>query len=306
MGAIIAALAAAGLLVSAAPSQAAGSTGPRWNAHFGVKPIHVPAGATGSPASNTLFLHSSAKKGAVSPRPSVYLVFWGSQWSNDPAGAAAALQAFFQGLYGAADTWGTILTQYCEGLPVGTTTCGTDGRHVRHPRHGPLAGVWFDNEAAAPTQATVPQISAEAAVAAEHFGNTTQRSNLNAQYVIASPTGTHPDGFGIGGGFCAWHDYTPSVLGNLAYTNLPYVPDLGAGACTTIANPKTLDGYFSTETHEYAETVTDFWPIRGWLGGGGEIADECVQLDTYLTLSTGTFDVQGLWSNDLNRCTTQD
>ena len=57
------------------------SPGPR----SGIKPIHP--GRT-RPASSTLSLHSSAPTGVVSPHPRVYLVFWGTQWSSDPAGAA--------------------------------------------------------------------------------------------------------------------------------------------------------------------------------------------------------------------------
>lgn len=278
--------------------------GPRWHGHYGVKVVD-PGGRIHDLGSNVVSLHSSAHRGVVSPKPRVYIVFWGSQWSKDPAAAAPALQAFFQGLYGPADTWGTILSQYCEGLPVGTTSCGDVGRHIRHPTASILHGAWFDGAAKAPDHASESELAREAVRAAEHFGNTSQKANLNAQYIVASPTGTHPDGFNQGGGFCAWHDYTSSADGKVAYTNLPYVPDLGRGACTTLANAKPLDGYFSTETHEYAETVSDFWPARGWLGAGGEIADECVQLDAYLTLSTGTFDVQGLWSNELGRCTTE-
>jgi hypothetical protein len=96
-----------------------------------------------------------------------------------------------------------------------------------------------------------------------------------------------------------------SNYGTLAYTNLPYIPDLGAGACTTLTDGRMLSGIESTETHEYAETVTDFWPTAGWYNsGGGEIGDECENLDAYETLSTGTFDVQGLWSNKAGACVT--
>ncbi|MFD0327775.1 hypothetical protein ACFQZC_04910 [Streptacidiphilus monticola] len=231
-------------------------------------------------------------------------MFWGSQWSSDPAGVAADLQSMFRGLYGAQDTWGTILTQYCEGVPKGTSTCGSSGVHVTHPAAAPLAGVWFDNAAAAPSKATASQLAGEAAAAAAHFGNTTQTPNLNAQYVVVSPTGTHPDGF-PNTGFCAWHDKTSSSYGTLAYTNLPYIPDLGAGACTTLTDGRLLSGIESTETHEYAETVTDFWPSIGWNGSGGEIGDECENMDAYVPLSTGTFDLQGLWSNSAGACVTQ-
>jgi len=266
----------------------------------GVKPQGKPAA---KPSANTLTVRSNKTQGVVSPNPKVYLVFWGSQWSNDPAGEASALQNFFSGLYGSADNWGTIMTQYCEGVPSGTSNCGSSGTHVSHPSSSILGGTWFDNAAAAPSSASQAQLAAEAAAAASHFGNTTQTPNLNDQYVIASATGTHPDNF-PNSGFCAWHSSTSSSSGTLAYTNLPYVPDLGTGACTTLTNATALDGLFSTETHEYAETVTDFWPSIGWNGRNGEIGDECQNLDRRITLSTGTFDVQGLWSNSANACTT--
>jgi hypothetical protein len=261
---------------------------------------------SGKPKTNqtNVSLRSSAATGVVMTTPRVYLVFWGSQWSTDPAGAASALQNMFGSLYGTADTWGTILDQYCEGLPVGTTTCGTQGTHVQHPTSSLLGGVWFDNATATPTKSTSAQLAAEAVRAAAHFGNTTQAPNLNDQYVIASPTQTHPDGFPKTG-FCGWHSSVSSSYGNVAYTNLPYVADLGTGACTTIAGARLIDGYESTETHEYAESITDPFPSTGWLGSGGaEIADLCENLDAYLTTSAGTFDVQGLWSNAAKKCVT--
>jgi hypothetical protein len=275
--------------------------------HFGVKTQHPAAHAAAPRATgpDTLSLQTSAKQGAVSPTPKVYLVFWGKQWSSDPAKVAPDMQAMFKGLYGSTDTWGTIMSQYCEGLAAGTTNCGTAGTHVQHPAAAPLGGVWFDNAANAPSSASASQLAAEAVKAAGHFGNTSQTPNLNAQYVILSATGTHPDGF-PNSGFCAWHDFTSSSsYGKIAYTNLPYVPDLGAGACTTLTDGRLLSGIESTETHEYAETVTDFWPTNGWNNtANGEIGDECENLDAYLTLSTGKFDVQGLWSNSANKCVT--
>lgn len=274
------------------------------NIHHGVKPIH-PVFSVAPSAANKLFLHSATTLGAVAVHPKVYVVFWGNQWSSDPAAAAPALKAFFRGLHGSADTWGTDFSQYCGGLSVGTKTCGTAGTHIVHPTSSILAGAWFDNASAAPSNATGTQLANEAIKAAKHFGNLTQASNSNTQYVIASAAGTHPDGF-PNTGFCAWHDFTSSSVGNIAYTNLPYLPDLGAGGCTTISSPTLLDGYFSTETHEYAESVTDLWPSKGWLdASGNENGDLCVQLDGRLTLPTGTFDVQGVWSNAAGRCVTK-
>ena len=258
----------------------------------------------GKSSGSGLTLRSSAATGVVQTTPVVYLVFWGSQWSNDPAGAAPALQNMFGSLYGSVDTWGTILNQYCEGLAVGTATCGANGTHIQHPTSSLVGGVWFDNTAASPAKASTAQLAAEAVAAAAHFGNTTQAPNLNAQYVIASPTQSHPDGFPKTG-FCGWHSSISSSYGKVAYTNLPYVADLGAGACTTIAGARLIDGYESTETHEYAESVTDPFPSTGWLASGGaEIGDLCENLDAYLTTSAGTFDVQGLWSNAARGCVT--
>jgi hypothetical protein len=36
----------------------------------------------------------------------------------------------------------------------------------------------------------------------------------------------------------------------------------------------------------------------------GEIGDECVNLDARVTLTTGSFDLQGLWSNSASKCVT--
>ncbi|MEY9932366.1 hypothetical protein ABH926_007017 [Catenulispora sp. GP43] len=298
----IAALAAAALAtIAAAPAPTVAASAHAKRLH----PSSAALAAGKAGGVGQLSLQTNGTQGVVSPNPQVYLVFWGSQWSSDPAGVAPDLQAMFKGLYGASDTWGTILTQYCENAPAGTTACPAGATFVNHPASSPLAGVWFDSAAAAPRKATKTQLAAEAASAAAHFGNTTQTPNLNAQYVVVSPTGTHPDGFGPHGSFCAWHDKTTSGYGTLAYTNLPYVPDLGAGACTTLTDGRMLSGIESTETHEYAETVTDFWPTTGWYNSsGGEVGDECENLDAYETLSTGTFDVQGLWSNKASACVT--
>lgn len=116
--------------------------------HYGVKPIHQ--GIRPLASSNTLKVGSSASQGVVSPTPKVYLVFWGSQWSADPAGVAPDMQKMFKGLYGSQDTWGTILSQYCEGVAKGTSDCGTKGTHIVHPTSTPLVGTWFDNASAAP------------------------------------------------------------------------------------------------------------------------------------------------------------
>src|SRR5581483_3736376 len=175
----------------------------------------------------------------------VYVVFWGTQWgtastdgngnttlTGDTKGVAPRVQQMFKGIGTNNETWSGVMTQYCEGVASGATTCPANSAHVGYPTGGAYAGVWYDNSAAAPSQATGHAIAAEAVAAAGHFGNTTAAANRNAQYVIVSPTGTHPDGFNTpGGNWCAWHDYTgdstlsgggvSSPYGPLAFTNLP-------------------------------------------------------------------------------------
>jgi len=263
--------------------------------------------------------------GVTTGKEKVYLVFWGTQWgtqgssggyatfSGDPQGMAPYLQAFLSGLGSSTDTWSGVMTQYCQGVAIGSTTCPSSAAHVAYPTGGALAGVWEDKSSASPATSTAHQLAAEAEAGATHFGNTTKASNRNAQYVIVSPTGTNPDNY-KGNGFCAWHDYTGdsgldgggSVPGPLtAFTNLPYITDVGTSCGADFVNPGgTLDGVSIVEGHEYAETVTDQFPAGGWTASSGaETGDLCAWLTSgkgrvqNITLSTGTFAVQGTWSN---------
>ena len=278
--------------------------------------------------------------GVTTGAPQVYLIFWGSQWgsqstdsagnytySGDSKGMAPDLQSFFKGVGTGGETWSGVMTQYCQGVSTGTQSCPSSSQHVGYPTGGALAGVWEDTSTAAPSQASAHQIAVEAVNAAGHFGNTTQNSNRNTQYVIISPTGTHPDGFNtFFGQFCAWHDYSAdssmsggaatSPYGWVAFTNLPYVTDAGASCGQNFVNSGsagTLDGVTIVEGHEYAETVTDQYPAGGWTdSSGNENGDKCAWINSStsgataqsvsqnITLSTGTFAVQSTWANDTN------
>jgi len=61
--------------------------------------------------------------------------------------------------------------------------------------------------------------------------------------------------------------------------------------------------------HEYAETITDPYPNSGWLDGrGAENGDKCAWISSGtgaaqdISLSTGKFAVQSLWSNATSSC----
>jgi serine protease len=270
--------------------------------------------------------------GVTSGREKVYLVFYGSQWgkvghdpsgnttlSGDSKGLAPYLQKLFKGLGTNNDLWSGVMTQYCNGIAAGSQTCPSSAPHVGYPTGGnALSGVWVDEHAASPSQANGHQLAVEAISAAAHFGNKTAASNRYAQYVVVSPHGTHPDGFNTpGGGFCAWHDYNGDVTltggaasspyGDIAFTNSPYVTDMGVSCGQNFVNSKgTLDGVSIVEGHEYAETITDQNPAGGWTDSTGyENGDKCAWISpgqpggaANLSLSTGRFAMQSTWAND--------
>jgi serine protease len=270
--------------------------------------------------------------GVTTGHEKVYLVFYGSQWgtqstnasgdvtlSGDPSGQAPYVQELMKGLGTNGELWSGVMTQYCDGVAVRAQTCpSTNTEHVAYPTGGALAGVWVDESAASPSQATGHQLGVEAVNAAAHFGNTTAASNRDAQYVVISPTGTHPDGYNTPSGqFCAWHDYNgdttlsggavSSPYGDIAFTNLPYITDAGASCGQDFVNGNgTLDGVSIVEGHEYAETITDQNPAGGWTdSSGAENGDKCAWISPGasggagdLALATGSFAMQSTWAND--------
>ncbi|EWT01977.1 hypothetical protein N865_20460 [Intrasporangium oryzae NRRL B-24470] len=276
--------------------------------------------------------------GVTSGKPKVYLVFWGTQWgtqgtdangnltfSSDTAAGAPKLQQMFKGLGTGSELWSGVMTQYCDGSGVanGATSCASGTAHVGYPTGGALAGVWYDNSASEPTAATGAQLATEAVKAASHFGNTTAASNRYAQYVVLSAKGLNPDNYKTGG-FCAWHDWNgdlsvSSTVGDVAFTNMPYVMDQGTSCGQNFVNAGsagTTDGYTMVEGHEYAETITDQNPAGGWTNhtgnatyNGQENADECAWISPgsaggagNVSMGNGSYAEQATWSNDTNRC----
>ena len=245
----------------------------------------------------------------VETAPKIYLVAWGSQWgtngSNDPSGELGIMQSFYGDVGGS--SWLNSVTQYCQGVAVGTITCGTSGQHadLGNPK-GIFVNTWYDDGAAAPAHPSQSQLAAEAVSAAQHFGNTTSASNASVQYVIATAHNNNASGFGTN--YCAWHSSTSSSYGNVAYTNLPYITDAGAacGANFNGLGPKA--GMTIVGGHEMGETITDQFPNGGWLDrNGAENGDKCAWITTghqgasaNVTMNGGTFPVQSLWSNAFN------
>jgi hypothetical protein len=281
----------------------------------------------------------------------VYLVFYGNQWgtqgtdangnakfSGDAAGAAGAAQQMFKGIGTNNERWSADLTQWCDGAGVatGAYSCPTNlpaSQFVPYQSGGTLAGVWYDNAGAEPTNVDGHGLALEANKAAGHFGNTNAAANRNAYYIIMSPHGTDPDGYqNPTTGYCAWHDWNndaanltggaaPSSYGNdIAFSNQPYNVDMGQSCGTnfvTAGSAGTLDGYTMTLGHEWHEMMSDTYPNTAWSnpgtnGGtqGYENSDECawiapgqaggaarVNFGSY-----GSYAEQASWSNDTNSC----
>lgn len=282
----------AGLALAAAPAQAATAHGPHAasvrSAHHGVTPA-----VTGS--GNLLY-----GGGPVVTSPTVYVVYWGSQWgtssvTNDPSGEAALQSSFFSHAYGSGDTYFTSQTQYTQ----------SGGAAVGHPSSSPLKGTWLDSSAKAPSRPSNSQLAAEAVKAAAHFGV----SGDNVQIIVDSPHGVVPSGFKTQ--YCAWHDHTTTSTGaDLPYTNMPYITDAGS-ACgsgfvaATNGVSSTDEGITIVGGHEYAETLTDPQAGNGWLDSSGyETGDKCAWISsgqgasTVIAMNGSYFAVQSEWSNN--------
>ena len=276
--------------------------------------------------------------GVLDGHAKVYLVFFGSQWgtegvangdvtfSGDPDAAAPVVQDMFRGVGTGGELWSADLTQWCDGpnVPTGATSCPAGARFIPYQSGGVLAGVWYDASGPAPAQATGNRLGQEAVSAAAHFGNTGPVANRDAYYVILSPHGTDPDGYV--NQYCAWHDYTgdstltggavSSPYGDLAFSNQPYVMDVGSSCGTGFVNsPGTLDGWTMTLGHEWHEAMSDQFPSGGWTNNtsspysGQEDADECAWLApgtaggaADVAMGTGVFAEQADWSNDTDSC----
>ena len=238
----------------------------------------------------------------VAASPKVYLVIWGSQWSSDPSGEAALLQSFYSDVGGS--SWLNSVTQYCQGVATGTEFCNGAGQAAGNPA-GMFQGVYYDTGSAVKSRPRQSDIANEAVRAAAYFGNTSSSANNNAQYVIALPTGVAPQGFKTS--YCAYHSYTSSSYGNVAYTNLPYITDAGSSCGANYNGMGPNAGITMVAGHELAETISDQFPSGGWTdSGGAENGDKCAWISSgqgasaIEKIGSGSYPVQSLWSNAFN------
>jgi serine protease len=202
-------------------------------------------------------------------------------------------------------SWLNSVTQYCQAVSSGTIFCNGAGRAAGNPS-GIYVKTVSDTGSAAPSSPTQSQLAAEAVKVAGQVGNTTASSNASTHYVIATSHGNSSSGFGTQ--YCAYHSSTSSTIGNVAYTNLPYITDAGASCGANFNNLGANAGITIVEGHELAETISDQFPNGGWLDKqGAENGDKCAWISSgqgaaaNVTLTSGvSYPVQSLWSNAFN------
>jgi len=226
--------------------------------------------------------------GPVQTAPKIYVVYWGSAWngSGDPNGERSYYNSFVSLIGGS--KWLNTVTQYTQ----------SNGQHVGNAP-GSFIGSYVDTGSTPPSHPTQTQIANEAARAAAHYND----YSVNASYIVAMPHGISPSGFGTQ--YCAWHSAaTVSGKGTIAYTNFPYMSDVGYSCgAGSVNNPGTLDGVSIVGGHEQAETETDPQPNTGWLdSSNGEIGDKCAWTGLEDNPYVGNYPTQPLWSNASSSC----
>jgi hypothetical protein len=239
------------------------------------------------------------QSGTVQHTPHVYLLFWGPNWTTDPAQEASAtyLENFFSGLGNgqADDNWSTITSQYADA----TGAPGFTGLVYE--------GATFDTSTPH-SNTSLFQIGAEADSFVEDQGIT----DLNdAQIIVATQSGTCPQGFqgaGCTGGTLKRNECGYHSSSNQPFINLPYVLDAGALCGKDAVNPTPggdNDGWSIVGGDLYASTITDPFPPTGWVdpADGSEISSKCsTAFDLTLSTSATPFAVQQQWSNAAGAC----
>lgn len=288
--------------------------------HSALAPAVSPAASCAEPNCNM-----PNHGGPVQHAPRVYLVFWGPKWNSNSTHKTVKnyLIAFYKGLGQGADHWSLTESQYPD----------KTGR----PKFGrSLFAGSIVIPTAPPHNVTLTQLGKAAANWAGNRFKIALSNAHNAEIVLASQSGTcfaPAGGLNFAGncgkaptattsGYCAFHTFDNVSNTFLPFVNLPFQLDAKAGCGANFVklnNPKNqpIEGFSISGGHETAETITD--PRENaWVDGndsisGGEVADKCAWAGTAwsqnprdpigpISLSTGNFVVQSLWSNKQQRC----
>jgi hypothetical protein len=214
------------------------------------------------------------------------------------------LTAFLKGVGGS--PYLNLVTQYCQGIATGAKSCNGGGQPAGNP-FNILQDSWSDDANLVPAAPKDADIMAESVRAAQHFG-VDPKNHPNDLVFIALPDHTpfpHKGACGYHGSILSGASY-----GDLAYLAITYALSQGQACGENFLNSGNAgvnDGVSIIAGHELAEAITDPINSTGWQSGQ-EIGDPCIWLTSgkaasrNITLPTGTFAVQTLWSNAVNGC----
>jgi hypothetical protein len=225
----------------------------------------------------------------VEHKPSVHLIFWGSNWTKAPGSETrTALLELFHGLTNS--PYQGILGQYFDHT-------GRIGSEVE-------VSEYVDTSVAAPAEVEGSKIEEEAL---RTVANRQWPTEINDQYVVLPAPGTT---YTVSSApFCAYHAWISEEVKE-TFAFVPYMGDKPFNACLS-ADPERNPAHVTSAAaaHEYAETTTNphIGPGRSaWTTTDAahyEIADICQFED--VQLSNGTW-ASALWDNSQNECSQAD
>ncbi len=218
--------------------------------------------------------------GQITPASHTYAVFWGpsTAWPSD---VFSGIGTFFGGLNGS--NYLGIAQQYMRGQSVSSA----------------YEGAKFDGSAP-PRKVSASTLGTEIQ---KEYGSQLDPAGVYFVYTSNFPSG---------GGFCAWHSFTPVNGHNVAVAYMPNTTGVsGCNGGNQFGDPSHSEGLYSlanVTAHEFMEAITDTWPgsqTYAWVdSSGSEIGDKCAwQFTGTVTLANSTkWQLQEEWSNAAGGC----
>jgi hypothetical protein len=247
-----------------------------------IVPLHLPVGlsdaAPGVPAAPPPNL--TYRGGPLLNAVEVFVIFWGSAWSQAPqSGIAQSLAQFFPFVLTSA-----VLDEMAE--------YSVPGNAIGHGKY--LGSTIITTPA---PHHTVPDKAIQAMLQKEIGSNAAiPKPTPNSLYFVYLPPGVAVTQGGSRSctAFCGYHDHIAATGGNIYYAAMPYPNCQGC-----LGGLATLDALTSTSSHEMCEAITDAIPGTGWYDDNhGEIGDICA----WKTKQLGAYTVQLEWSNKAKSC----
>lgn len=222
--------------------------------------------------------------GKVLPVSNTVAIWWGNQ-SAFPADAQSGIDAMFEGLQGS--TFLNVSSQYMRGATSSSSF------HTNYT----------DTSAPPNSSPRVSTIVGEACRVLTANGATPDANTLYLVYTSNFPHQLN---------YCAFHSfgYCHSTTIQIAY--MPNLANVGGCNPLSVADlgcnsySEGTMALANASSHEFSETITDPLISAWYDNGGSEIGDKCnFSFASCVNLSTGSFQLQQEWSNQVSGCVQQ-